>query len=126
EVDRNFIDAKLQDWIDKKQGWNNLVIRWQHKNGGYRFLESSSAPIFDEHGELFGYRGVDRDITERKQAEEQLSYQASHDALTGLVNRREFELRAEKLIATAKNNKSKHALCFMDLDQFKIVNDTCG
>ncbi len=66
------------------------------------------------------------DITERKQAEEQLGYQASHDALTGLINRREFERRAERLLATIKQDKAEHALCYLDLDQFKIVNDTCG
>jgi diguanylate cyclase (GGDEF)-like protein/PAS domain S-box-containing protein len=67
-----------------------------------------------------------RDITERKEADEQLNYQACHDALTGLVNRREFERRTERLLATVQHDKIEHALCFMDLDQFKVVNDTCG
>ena len=62
----------------------------------------------------------------RKQTEEQLTHQASHDTLTGLVNRREFERRAERLLSTAKQDKDEHVLCFMDLDQFKVVNDTCG
>jgi diguanylate cyclase (GGDEF)-like protein/PAS domain S-box-containing protein len=66
------------------------------------------------------------DITDRKQAEDELSFQASHDALTGLVNRREFEQRVERLLLTVKKGMSEHALCFMDLDQFKVVNDTCG
>ncbi|MFT5349399.1 MAG: diguanylate cyclase (GGDEF)-like protein/PAS domain S-box-containing protein [Gammaproteobacteria bacterium] len=66
------------------------------------------------------------DITERKQAEEKLSFQASHDALTGLVNRREFERRAERLLSTIRQDQDEHALCYMDLDQFKVVNDTCG
>jgi diguanylate cyclase (GGDEF)-like protein/PAS domain S-box-containing protein len=67
-----------------------------------------------------------RDITQRKQADEQLSYQASHDALTGLVNRREFERRTARLLASDRYEGNQHALCFMDLDQFKVVNDTCG
>lgn len=62
----------------------------------------------------------------RKQTEEQLSYQASHDDLTGLVNRREFERRIERLLITTKRDGGEHALCFIDLDQFKVVNDTCG
>lgn len=66
------------------------------------------------------------DITERKHSEKQLSFQASHDALTGLINRREFERRAERLLATIQLDKTEHAFCFMDLDQFKLVNDTCG
>lgn len=60
------------------------------------------------------------------EATERLSYQASHDALTGLVNRREFERRLERALATAHAEGRVHALCYLDLDQFKIVNDTCG
>jgi len=65
-------------------------------------------------------------ITEEQILSEKLSFHASHDALTGLVNRREFEQRAERLLSTVRHDKSEHALCFMDLDQFKVVNDTCG
>lgn len=56
----------------------------------------------------------------------EISYQASHDMLTGLINRREFEARLEKAIMDVKQNKRSHVLCYMDLDEFKIVNDTCG
>jgi diguanylate cyclase (GGDEF)-like protein/PAS domain S-box-containing protein len=63
---------------------------------------------------------------ENKRSEQKLSYQASHDDLTGLVNRYEFERRTKRLLSTIRNDGSVHALCFMDLDQFKIVNDTCG
>jgi diguanylate cyclase (GGDEF)-like protein len=62
----------------------------------------------------------------RKQSEAQLTFNASHDALTGLVNRREFERRTERLLSTVKQDKDEHALCFMDLDQFKVINDTSG
>lgn len=60
------------------------------------------------------------------QATARLVYQANHDALTGLVNRNEFEHRLEKAIATSRQHGRTHALCYMDLDQFKIINDTCG
>ena len=56
----------------------------------------------------------------------EMSYQASHDMLTGLINRREFEARLEKAIADVRQNKRNHVLCYMDLDEFKVVNDTCG
>jgi diguanylate cyclase (GGDEF)-like protein len=56
----------------------------------------------------------------------EMSYQASHDMLTGLINRREFEVRLEKAITIVKNNNVNYVLCYMDLDEFKIVNDTCG
>jgi diguanylate cyclase (GGDEF)-like protein/PAS domain S-box-containing protein len=68
-----------------------------------------------------------QDVTQSKQTNELLTYQASHDSLTGLVNRREFERRTERLLSTVQeDSKKQHALCFLDLDQFKVVNDTCG
>ena len=57
---------------------------------------------------------------------EQLNYQASHDSLTGLINRREYEVRVDRAITHAKSQSATHAVLYMDLDQFKIVNDTCG
>ncbi len=67
-----------------------------------------------------------QDVTESHAMSERLSYQASHDALTGLVNRREFERRVELAIRASAEEKCEHALCYMDLDQFKIINDSCG
>ncbi len=72
EEDRKIVEEKLPDWIARKEGWRNLVIRWRHKDGGYRYLESNAVPILDSQDNLAGFRGVDRDITERKQAEEAL------------------------------------------------------
>lgn len=73
---------------------------------------------------------VDRiEATRREEAassDAQIRHQAAHDSLTGLVNRREFERQAERLLSTIRQDKGEHALCFMDLDQFKVVNDTCG
>lgn len=67
------------------------------------------------------------DLQERvREATARLSYQATHDTLTGLVNRREFDARLERAAASSSSQGSVHALCYMDLDQFKIVNDTCG
>ena len=60
------------------------------------------------------------------QATARLVYQASHDALTGLINRREFEQRLERTLLSALQQGREHALCYMDLDQFKVINDTCG
>jgi diguanylate cyclase (GGDEF)-like protein len=66
------------------------------------------------------------DITEARALSQQLRFQAAHDALTGLVNRREFENRLERALKSAEDGRSQHALCYLDLDQFKIINDTCG
>jgi diguanylate cyclase (GGDEF)-like protein/PAS domain S-box-containing protein len=91
-----------------------------------QYFSSIFIPIKNTANKVKLLMGITTDITERKQAVEQLSHQASHDALTGLVNRREFERRTERLLSTVKQDKDEHALCFMDLDQFKEVNDTCG
>jgi diguanylate cyclase (GGDEF)-like protein len=64
--------------------------------------------------------------TERKQAEQALALQAAHDDLTGLINRREFERRLRRVLETAREAHNEHALFFLDLDQFKVINDTCG
>jgi diguanylate cyclase (GGDEF)-like protein/PAS domain S-box-containing protein len=69
---------------------------------------------------------VSEDITESRQRSEQLAYHANHDALTGLVNRRAFEERLEQALAIARAEKVEHALCYLDLDQFKVLNDSCG
>ncbi|GMR01382.1 MAG: hypothetical protein BMS9Abin19_0761 [Gammaproteobacteria bacterium] len=69
---------------------------------------------------------VCEDITEAHSLNEQLSYQASHDALTGLVNRREFEHRVGLALEKSRTTGQEHALFFIDLDQFKVINDTCG
>lgn len=66
------------------------------------------------------------DVSEARRLAQEVIYQASHDALTGLINRREIEIRLEQLLKDAREKGSNHALCFLDLDQFKIVNDTCG
>ena len=96
------------------------------RTGAVRHVHELGQAVLDEHGKLVRTFGTLQDITERKRAEEQLSYQACHDDLTGLVNRREFERRTERLLSTIKQVKTEHALCYMDLDQFKVVNDTCG
>ena len=69
---------------------------------------------------------VCEDITEAHRLSEQLNFQATHDALTGLVNRHEFEKRLARVLASAREEASEHALCYLDLDQFKVINDTCG
>jgi diguanylate cyclase (GGDEF)-like protein/PAS domain S-box-containing protein len=67
-----------------------------------------------------------KDVTESHKLSEQLSYQASHDVLTGLVNRRAFEARLQRVLEMSDAQGSRHALCYIDLDQFKVINDTCG
>jgi PAS domain-containing protein len=67
--DRQMVEDKFPTWISEKRGWENLVIRWKHKDGGLRYLESSAEPTLDRDGQIIGFRGVDRDITDRKLSE---------------------------------------------------------
>lgn len=69
---------------------------------------------------------VCRDVTERKELEEQLAHQASHDTLTNLINRRELENRLRRILKSPTPSKMGHALCYLDLDNFKTINDSCG
>lgn len=68
--DRRWVEPRLVGWVAEKQGWTDIVMRWRHRRGGYRYLESSAVPVLDDAGEVAGFRGADRDVTERKQAED--------------------------------------------------------
>ena len=89
-------------------------------------VEHSVGPIRDRHGNVIGVVLALRDVSEMRHLARQLSYQASHDSLTGLLNRHEFERRLEYALQSAKDDNKQHVLCYLDLDQFKVVNDTCG
>ena len=82
-------------------------------------VELTTSPIRDRSGKAIGAVAVCHDVSA-------LSYAASHDVLTGLINRREFLVRLEHAVANAHTDQAEHALCYIDLDQFKVVNDTCG
>jgi diguanylate cyclase (GGDEF)-like protein/PAS domain S-box-containing protein len=100
-----------------------LLIR---RDGNEIYVESTASPIRDGSGAVSGGVLVFHDVSEARELNRRLSYHASHDVLTGLVNRREFESRMERALKSAKANETSYALCVLDLDQFKIVNDTCG
>jgi diguanylate cyclase (GGDEF)-like protein/PAS domain S-box-containing protein len=89
-------------------------------------IQDSAAPIRDRAGEIVGAVVVFRDVTKERRLKRALSYQASHDALTGLINRREFDNRLTEALDSAHEGEGPHALLYVDLDQFKVVNDTCG
>jgi diguanylate cyclase (GGDEF)-like protein/PAS domain S-box-containing protein len=95
-------------------------------SGEHFVVEQSAAPLRDETGGIRGAVIVLRNVTESRKIEARLAWQASHDALTGLLNRSAFERRLHDLIADARAGRGPHALVYLDLDQFKVVNDTCG
>lgn len=96
------------------------------RNGTEYAIEDSAAPIHNLQGQIIGAVIVFRNVTESRNLAHQLSWQATHDALTGLYNRREFEARLLEAIFSAQNEEYQHIFCYLDLDRFKIVNDTCG
>jgi len=96
------------------------------KGGKEYIIEDSAAPIRNREGNIVGAVMVFYDVTQMRNTPHLLSYHATHDALTGLVNRREFERRLAELLVRAKNLGQQHAFCYLDLDQFKVINDTCG
>ncbi|HEX6107099.1 MAG TPA: diguanylate cyclase, partial [Gemmatimonadales bacterium] len=91
-----------------------------------RALDISTTPIRDPSGAVTGATIVARDVTHARLIARQLAHQATHDALTGLVNRSEFERRLERAVTSAAEEQAEHAVCFLDLDGFKQVNDACG
>ncbi len=99
----------------------------QHKDKQQTFvIEHNASPLRSRHGETLGMVLVFHDVTERQRMAESIAYQASHDALTHLYNRREFEKHLKQLCLLTEKKERVHSLLYLDLDRFKIVNDTCG
>jgi len=124
--DLSFVQEQIGSAFSDKSGESELEFRMARRDQTVLWIQerirllpkTSSAPA-----EL---RIVCRDVTEAHNLSQELSYQASHDSLTGLVNRRELENRLARVLETARAESSQHALCYLDLDQFKVINDTCG
>ena len=104
----------------------NLVYRHPLPDGQEQYVSISGEPIFDAQGEFTGYRGVARDVTREKQAEERVFRLAHYDPLTGLLNRTMLSTRFEEALSRARRQARALAVMFIDLDGFKQVNDTLG
>ena len=96
------------------------------RSGREYAVEDSAAPILDGENRLQGVVLVFHDVSESRRMAREAVHLANHDTLTGLVNRRAFDRRLEKALASSLQYGTQHALCYLDLDQFKVVNDTCG
>jgi diguanylate cyclase (GGDEF)-like protein/PAS domain S-box-containing protein len=105
-------------------GRRGMVV--SNDGGGERSIELTVSPLRDAGGEVSGTVITLRDVSDLRGLTRQMSYQASHDALTGLVNRREFEQRLQDSLEVAHGGTARHVLCYLDLDRFKAVNDECG
>jgi len=111
-----------QDTVASQHGPAVLISRDGREFG----VEDSAAPIRGADGRVHGAVLVFHDVTDERRRTSEMRYRASHDALTGLYNRTELEARLRDTLERARADDSQHVLLFLDLDQFKLVNDACG
>jgi diguanylate cyclase (GGDEF)-like protein/PAS domain S-box-containing protein len=128
ETDRRLLSDPVRQALTSGAPVNlsRRALLLSRSNGSERSIELSASPIRNEAKELIGAVVLLHDVTELRGLARQMSYQATHDALTGLVNRREFEGRLEEAIESGHRGDGQHVLCYLDLDRFKVVNDTSG
>ena len=107
-------------------GRRGMVLAKEGGGGVERSIEVSVSPLRDQGGDLGGTVITLRDVSDLRGLTRQMSYQASHDPLTGLVNRREFERRLQEALEEAHGADQRHVFCYLDLDRFKAVNDESG
>ncbi|PSB40469.1 diguanylate kinase, partial [filamentous cyanobacterium Phorm 6] len=119
----NIAEIALSEGRIVDQGHNSLLIA---RNNREFAIDHCVAPIHASSGEIVGAVVVFRDVTQVRTQARQLTWQATHDPLTQLVNRREFEYQLEHALHGAQGYGQEHVMLYLDLDRFKIVNDTCG
>jgi diguanylate cyclase (GGDEF)-like protein/PAS domain S-box-containing protein len=115
-----------RELLSAHKPFRDVVMQRSFPNGTLIYIRVSGEPIFDRDHRFIGYRGVGRDITAQKRAEERIQYLATHDSLTGLPNRAQFSNLLAHTIVSAHRYQRKFAVLFVDLDRFKIINDTLG
>ena len=123
EVIANPVAQILQSNLDYQFPTNTLLISRQQTEYA---VEVSAAPIRDRSGKIMSIVIVFRDVTKSRQLTHKLSWQATRDSLTGLYNRQSFEEKLAEAIAESDDRESNYVLFYLDLDRFKIVNDSCG
>ena len=112
-------------WLtDPYSSYEEVIL--ERADGQEFVIRKSASPLYDRDGNTFGIVTVLHDVTMLRTLSNQLSFQARHDQLTGLINRYEFDRKAQAAIDDATTGNRVHCLAYIDLDQFKVVNDTCG
>ncbi|MGR8930404.1 MAG: EAL domain-containing protein [Gammaproteobacteria bacterium] len=116
----------FQRCIDYPQQVHKQEKRVICHNGNILWVRETARLVSTEHHHLKRLLLVCEDVTETRRLADRIAYQASHDELTGLTNRRQFDIYIQDLVTQAQSDHSSHIMCYLDLDQFKVVNDTCG
>lgn len=111
---------------EKKNKIKNLIIKIKLSSKDLKILMLVAKPTFDQNSNFSGYRGIIKDITQQHQLSERVVYQASYDQLTGLINRQTFNEKLKAYLSNKQNNQAPRFLCILDLDRFKLVNDSAG
>ncbi len=124
--DLSFVQEQIGSAFSDEPGESELEFRMARRDQTVLWIQERIRLLPKTSTAPAELRIVCRDVTEAHNLSQELSYQASHDSLTGLVNRRELENRLARVLETARAEGSQHALCYLDLDQFKVINDTCG
>jgi diguanylate cyclase (GGDEF)-like protein/PAS domain S-box-containing protein len=115
--------SEVYNTEEPSKGFDWQIIR---KNGVEGYIEASVSLQKDSSGKPIGFKGMIRDITERKRTEQQINYMATHDTLTGLPNRLMFSQLLNQAIRSAQRHRKQLAVLFIDLDRFKAINDSLG
>ncbi|MDP6615666.1 MAG: EAL domain-containing protein [Gammaproteobacteria bacterium] len=128
EDDRRDLGDPVSRCLQKRRriSMGRRALLMPSNGNGEISIEATASPIMSPDEELAGAVIIMRDVSELRGLTREMSYQASHDPLTGLANRREFERQVNAGLEAARAEGSQHVLCYMDLDRFKVVNDTCG
>lgn len=117
---------EYDDLVAERNPFRDLELRRVAENGKTYFISLTGLPAFDENGKFRGYRGIGRDITDRKRSEQHIHFLATHDSLTSLPNRFMFSQILNLAIESAHRYHRKLAVFFIDLDRFKNINDILG
>ncbi|GAA0361816.1 hypothetical protein GCM10009092_27730 [Bowmanella denitrificans] len=117
---------QIREQLHSGQRPDPYVVEYFNKNGEIRHIEYRDSPVFDHEHKLIAIEGIGRDVTADLALQQQVYYQANHDQLTGLYNRYAFDRLLKERLALVREQKSVSTLCYIDMDQFKLVNDSCG
>ena len=130
--EQNYVNMTADAWaehmalLEAHKPFREMELCRPDEAGKKVWISISGEPVFDQSGTFTGYRGVGKDITERKLGEERIQYLANHDALTSLPNRARFSDTLNLAIQNARRYRRNFAVLFIDLDRFKNINDTLG